>query len=108
VPRLWRGPLSPFLPQLPLPTTIADTAGYTADVLQSAQALADHAARTGPQSNRIEKEDVELAIQMRRRYEFFEAPPRDVSWTGVLPPQERREGGEGAARSTRWTELFEA
>ncbi|WOO83584.1 Transcription initiation factor TFIID subunit 9 [Vanrija pseudolonga] len=50
---------------------------YTADVLQSAQALADHAARTGPQSNRIEKEDVELAIQMRRRYEFFEAPPRD-------------------------------
>ncbi|KAL1405950.1 Transcription initiation factor TFIID subunit 9 [Vanrija albida] len=50
---------------------------YTADVLQSAQALADHAGRTGPQSNRIEKEDVELAIQMRRRYEFFEAPPRD-------------------------------
>lgn len=69
---------------LPLPTYTADNPGYTADVLQSAQGLADHAARTGPQSNRIEKEDVELAIQMRRRYEFFEAPPRDVSWTGVL------------------------
>ncbi|WVR03542.1 hypothetical protein IAU60_000534 [Kwoniella sp. DSM 27419] len=50
---------------------------YTADVLQSAQSLADHAARSGPGSNRIEKEDVELAIQMRKRYEFFEAPPRD-------------------------------
>ncbi|KAK8845525.1 hypothetical protein IAR55_006240 [Kwoniella newhampshirensis] len=50
---------------------------YTADVLQSAQSLADHAARTGPGSNKIEKEDVELAIQMRKRNEFFEAPPRD-------------------------------
>ncbi|KAL7421131.1 Transcription initiation factor TFIID subunit 9 [Cryptotrichosporon argae] len=50
---------------------------YTADVLQSAQSLADHAARTGPQAARIEKEDVELAIQMRRRNEFFEPPPRD-------------------------------
>lgn len=50
--------------------------GYTADVLTSAQSLADHAARSGP--SRIEKEDVELAIQMRRRYEFFEPPPRDV------------------------------
>ena len=50
--------------------------GYTADVLQSAQSLADHASRSGP--SRIEKEDVELAIQMRRRYEFFEPPPRDV------------------------------
>ncbi|OCF36202.1 transcription initiation factor TFIID subunit 9B [Kwoniella heveanensis BCC8398] len=58
---------------------------YTADVLTSAQSLADHAARgTGSGSggasssaNKIEKEDVELAIQMRKRYEFFEAPPRD-------------------------------
>ncbi|KAE8543196.1 hypothetical protein D1P53_000684 [Cryptococcus gattii VGV] len=50
---------------------------YTADVLQSAQTLADHAARTGASSNRIEKEDVELAIKMRKLYEFFEAPPRD-------------------------------
>ncbi|WWD22478.1 hypothetical protein CI109_106971 [Kwoniella shandongensis] len=50
---------------------------YTADVLQSAQSLADHAARTGPGSNKIEKDDVELAIQMRKRNEFFEAPPRD-------------------------------
>lgn len=56
--------------------------GYTADVLQSAQTLADHAARTGASSNRIEKEDVELAIKMRKLYEFFEAPPRDVR----LPP----------------------
>ncbi|OWZ64657.1 hypothetical protein AYX14_03800 [Cryptococcus neoformans] len=50
---------------------------YTADVLQSAQTLADHAARSGASSNRIEKEDVELAIKMRKLYEFFEAPPRD-------------------------------
>ncbi|WVW81886.1 hypothetical protein I302_103885 [Kwoniella bestiolae CBS 10118] len=50
---------------------------YTADVLQSAQSLSDHASRTGPSSNKIEKEDVELAIQLRKRYEFFEAPPRD-------------------------------
>jgi len=55
------------------------TTGYTAEILQSAQALSDHAARTGPQAGKIEKEDVELAIQMRRRYEFVEAPPRDVS-----------------------------
>ncbi|RSH81498.1 Transcription initiation factor TFIID subunit 9 [Saitozyma podzolica] len=48
---------------------------YTADVLNSAQSLADHAGRPGP--GRIEKDDVELAIQVRRRYEFFEAPPRD-------------------------------
>ncbi|ORX34761.1 transcription initiation factor IID, 31kD subunit-domain-containing protein [Kockovaella imperatae] len=48
---------------------------YTADVLQSAQSLADHAGRAGP--SRIEKEDVELAIQFRKRYEFFEPPPRD-------------------------------
>lgn len=51
--------------------------GYTADVLQAAQSLADHAGRSGP--SRIEKDDVEMAIQMRRRYEFFEPPPRDVS-----------------------------
>ncbi|WWC58208.1 uncharacterized protein I303_100744 [Kwoniella dejecticola CBS 10117] len=50
---------------------------YTADVLTSAQSLADHASRSGPSSNKIEKEDVELAIQLRKRYEFFEAPPRD-------------------------------
>ncbi|WWC85884.1 uncharacterized protein L201_000751 [Kwoniella dendrophila CBS 6074] len=50
---------------------------YTADVLQSAQSLSDHASRSGPSSNKIEKEDIELAIQMRKRYEFFEAPPRD-------------------------------
>jgi transcription initiation factor TFIID subunit 9B len=49
-------------------------AGYSADVLQTAQSLADHAARS-----RIDKEDVELAIQMRKRNEFQEAPPRDVS-----------------------------
>lgn len=47
-------------------------------MLQSAQTLADHAARSGASSNRIEKEDVELAIKMRKLYEFFEAPPRDV------------------------------
>ena len=52
-------------------------AGYTADVLQSAQSLTDHASRPGP--SKIEKEDVELAIQMRKRYEFYEPPPRDVS-----------------------------
>jgi len=57
--------------------------GYTADVLQSAQALADHASRPGP--SKIEKEDVGLAISMRRRYEFFEAPPRDVRLP-YLPP----------------------
>lgn len=51
-------------------------------MLQSAQTLADHAARSGASSNRIEKEDVELAIKMRKLYEFFEAPPRDVR----LPP----------------------
>ena len=51
--------------------------GYTADVLQSAQSLADHASRPGPP--KIEKEDVELSIQLRKRYEFFEPPPRDVS-----------------------------
>ncbi|WVF66114.1 hypothetical protein IAT40_000853 [Kwoniella sp. CBS 6097] len=58
---------------------------YTADVLTSAQSLADHAARGSGGSggggsssaNKIEREDVELAIQMRKRYEFFEAPPRD-------------------------------
>lgn len=50
--------------------------GYTADVLQSAQQLADHAARPG--APKIEKEDVEVAIQMRKRQEFFEPPPRDV------------------------------
>ncbi|BEJ10644.1 hypothetical protein CspHIS471_0100660 [Cutaneotrichosporon sp. HIS471] len=50
---------------------------YTADVLGAAQQLADHAGRTGAQANRIEKEDVELAIQMRRRHEFVEQPPRD-------------------------------
>ncbi|KAI9635821.1 transcription initiation factor IID, 31kD subunit-domain-containing protein [Dioszegia hungarica] len=48
---------------------------YTADVLQNAQALSDHASRPGP--GKIEKDDVELAIMMRKRYEFFEAPPRD-------------------------------
>ncbi|WVO18388.1 hypothetical protein L204_106104 [Cryptococcus depauperatus] len=50
---------------------------YTADVLQSAQTLADHAARTGANSSKIEKDDIELAIKMRKLYEFFEAPPRD-------------------------------
>ncbi|WVQ93744.1 hypothetical protein IAU59_000821 [Kwoniella sp. CBS 9459] len=50
---------------------------YTADVLTSAQSLADHAARGSSSNNKIEREDVELAIQMRKRYEFFEAPPRD-------------------------------
>lgn len=51
--------------------------GYTADVLQNAQSLSDHASRPGP--GKIEKEDIELAISLRKRYEFFEAPPRDVS-----------------------------
>lgn len=46
-------------------------------MLQSAQSLSDHAARPAPHAARIEKEDVELAIAMRRRYEFHEAPPRD-------------------------------
>ncbi|KAK1926080.1 transcription initiation factor IID, 31kD subunit-domain-containing protein [Papiliotrema laurentii] len=55
---------------------------YTADVLQAAQSLADHAGRSGP--SRIEKDDVELAIQMRRRYEFFEPPPRDASYLASL------------------------
>ncbi|WWC66781.1 uncharacterized protein I206_100686 [Kwoniella pini CBS 10737] len=50
---------------------------YTADVLTSAQSLSDHASRTGSNLNKIEKEDIELAIQLRKRYEFFEAPPRD-------------------------------
>ena len=59
---------------------IADKKGYTADALNSAQTLADHAGRGGNGVPKIEKEDVELAIQMRKRYEFFEAPPRDVSW----------------------------
>ncbi|ODO02101.1 transcription initiation factor TFIID subunit 9B [Cryptococcus wingfieldii CBS 7118] len=53
------------------------SARYTADVLSSSQTLSDHAARTGASSNRIEKDDVELAIKMRKLYEFFEAPPRD-------------------------------
>jgi hypothetical protein len=57
-----------------------DKKGYTADVLNSAQTLADHAGRGGNGVPKIEKEDVELAIQMRKRYEFFEAPPRDVSY----------------------------
>ncbi|WVQ80261.1 hypothetical protein IAT38_002366 [Cryptococcus sp. DSM 104549] len=48
---------------------------YTADVLTSAQTLADHAGRSG--AGRMEKEDVELAIKMRKLYEFYEAPPRD-------------------------------
>ncbi len=51
-------------------------AGYTADVLQSAQVLSDHASRPGP--GKIEKDDIELALALRKRYEFFEAPPRDV------------------------------
>lgn len=63
-----------------MPILILLFTGYTADVLQSAQTLADHAARTGASSNRIEKEDVELAIKMRKLYEFFEAPPRDVRY----------------------------
>lgn len=58
------------------------TSGYIADVLLSAQTLSDHANRTGP--SKIEKEDVALAIQMRRRYEFFEAPPRDVRGHGLF------------------------
>ncbi|EIW67914.1 hypothetical protein TREMEDRAFT_32628, partial [Tremella mesenterica DSM 1558] len=48
---------------------------YTADVLQSAQVLADHAGRNGRPV--IEKEDVELAIAIRQRMEFVEGPPRD-------------------------------
>ncbi|ORY34202.1 transcription initiation factor IID, 31kD subunit-domain-containing protein [Naematelia encephala] len=48
---------------------------YTADVLQSAQSLADHAARPG--ASKIEAEDIELAIDLRKRSEFFEPPPRD-------------------------------
>lgn len=55
-------------------------------MLQSAQTLADHAARSGASSNRIEKEDVELAIKMRKLYEFFEAPPRDVRLPPPAPP----------------------
>lgn len=55
-------------------------------MLQSAQTLADHAARSGASSNRIEKEDVELAIKMRKLYEFFEAPPRDVRLPPPPPP----------------------
>jgi hypothetical protein len=51
--------------------------GYTADILQSAQSLADHAGRNG--APKIERDDIELAIQMRKRTEFFEPPPRDVS-----------------------------
>ncbi|WRT63763.1 uncharacterized protein IL334_000688 [Kwoniella shivajii] len=54
---------------------------YSADILSSAQSLSDHASRSGPFSNKIEKEDVELAIQLRKRYEFFEAPPRDYMAT---------------------------
>lgn len=53
-------------------------------MLTSAQTLADHAARGGNGVPKIEKEDVELAIQMRKRYEFFEAPPRDVSWSKLI------------------------
>lgn len=62
----------------------ANNPGYTGDVLQQAQALADHAARPGP--GKIEKEDVELAIQLRRRHEFVEAPPRDVSCISYHEP----------------------
>jgi transcription initiation factor TFIID subunit 9B len=51
------------------------TVGYTADVLVEAQLLADHAGRNA----KIEKEDVELAIQTRKRHEFAEGPPREVS-----------------------------
>ncbi len=81
-PYLCLRPLYPFIPLLPalhLNKSGELTPGYTADVLSAAQQLADHAGRTGPQANRIEKEDVELAIQMRRRHEFVEQPPRDVS-----------------------------
>ena len=54
-------------------------------MLLSAQGLADHAARPGP--SKIERDDVDLAIQMRRRYEFAEGPPRDVSGWFILPSQ---------------------
>jgi transcription initiation factor TFIID subunit 9B len=40
-----------------------------------AQTYADHAGRGG----KVEKEDIELAVQARAGWEFDEAPPRDVS-----------------------------
>lgn len=57
---------------------LMSTLGYTADVLHDAQTYSVHAGRTGVRANRIEKEDIEFAIQSRHRYEFVEAPPRDV------------------------------
>jgi transcription initiation factor TFIID subunit 9B len=39
-----------------------------------AQTYADHAGRGG----KVEKEDVDLAVQARAGWEFDEAPPRDV------------------------------
>jgi transcription initiation factor TFIID subunit 9B len=56
--------------------------GYTADVLQSAQTFSDHANRPGP--SKIEKDDIELAIGLRKKYEFFEGPPRDVSYDSYI------------------------
>ncbi|KAJ9116407.1 hypothetical protein QFC22_004849 [Naganishia vaughanmartiniae] len=46
---------------------------YTSDILQDAQAYADHANRPG----RVETEDVELAVQARSGWEFTEAAPKD-------------------------------
>ncbi|KAJ9099260.1 hypothetical protein QFC21_004141 [Naganishia friedmannii] len=46
---------------------------YTTDILQDAQAYADHANRPG----RVETEDVELAVQARSGWEFTEAAPKD-------------------------------
>jgi hypothetical protein len=48
--------------------------GYTSDILEDAQAYADHANRPG----RIETTDVELTVQARSGWEFTEAAPKDV------------------------------
>lgn len=49
--------------------------GYTSDILEDAQAYADHAMRAG----RVEVADVECAVQARSGWEFGEGAPKDVS-----------------------------
>ena len=49
--------------------------GYTSDILEDAQAYADHAMRAG----KVEVADVECAVQARSGWEFGEGAPKDVS-----------------------------
>jgi hypothetical protein len=75
--------------------------GYTSDILDDAQAYADHAMRAG----RVEVADVEAAVQGRSGWEFGEGAPKDVSLRGDERKRgTRKEGHERSEETIRRAE----